>query len=110
MLFHFENKVTGRNAQVNALSVKMILEEDLMQEMLKGAFSGAITSDSVARMLQCFGPCFHFGISDRSILTHNDGLEGGLRSSGLIIRTGEVCNAQVGVESIGYASQVGPCV
>lgn len=92
--------------QVNALSFKMVLEEDLLQRMLGGAIAGPITADSLARVMQCFGPCLQVSAGSSALLAHLDDLSVSERRAGLEVRTGEICNAMLTAASVGYVSSV----
>jgi hypothetical protein len=92
--------------QVNALSFKMVLEEDLLESMLGGTVVGPITADSLARVMQCFGPCLQLSLGSSEVLSHSDDLESSEQSPGAVLRTGEICNALLTAASLGYVSSV----
>ena len=94
--------------QVNALSFKMVLEEELLQRMLGGAIAGPITADSLARVMQCFGPCLQVAAGSAALLAHSGDLSSSERRPGLEVRTGEMCNALLTAGSVGYVSSVRP--
>jgi hypothetical protein len=90
--------------QVNALSFKVILKEDLLQSMLDGSIAGPITADSLGRVMQCFGPCLQLGISSSEGRSH--GIDSSEARPGFVFRTGELCNALLTAASVGYLSSV----
>ena len=94
--------------QMTALAFKMLLEEDLLQEMLGSALSGPITADSLARIMQCFGPCLSVAAgADALRPLAEDGTErDGERAPGIEVKSGEICNAQLTAASVGYISSV----
>lgn len=97
--------------QVNKLSFKLALEDDLIQSMLGMSPEGSITGDSLARVLQLFGPCMQLSVGTAAVprtVTGMHAADGPEAESeaGLLLNTGEVCNAQLTAEHIGYSSLV----
>lgn len=95
---------------MTALAFKMLLEEDLLQQMLGSSLTAPITADSLARIMQCFGPCFSMTAgADALQAADEDGAErGGERTPGVCVKSGEICNAQLTAASVGYVSSVCP--
>jgi hypothetical protein len=97
----------GTRMQVKALAFKMVLEEDLLQNMLGAALSGPITSDSLARVMQCFGPCLQLAAGAEVLQQRaDDGSAEGEKRAGVEVRSGEICNALATAASVGYVSSV----
>lgn len=98
--------------QVSKLSFKLALEDDLIQSMLGMSPEGSITGDSLARVLQLFGPCMQLSVGTTAVPKTVSGAamaaaEGGAESEpGVLLNTGEVCNAQISAAHIGYSSLV----
>lgn len=95
--------------QVSSLSFKLALEDDLIQSMLGMSPEGSITGDSLARVLQLFGPCMQLSVGTAAVPKAVTGAsaEGDVASeAGVLLNTGEVCNAQISATHIGYSSLV----
>lgn len=98
--------------QVSNLSFKLALEDDLIQSMLGMSPEGSITGDSLARVLQLFGPCMQLSMGTAAVPKAVTGAgaaaaDGTAESeAGVLLNTGEVCNAQIAAAHIGYSSLV----
>ena len=98
--------------QVSNLSFKLALEDDLIQSMLGMSPEGSITGDSLARVLQLFGPCMQLNVGTAAVPKAVTGAGAAApdraaeSEAGLLLNTGEVCNAQMAAAHIGYSSLV----
>jgi hypothetical protein len=100
--------------QVSQLSFRVVLEDRLLQHMLGTVRGdGPITSDSLARVLQCFGPCMQLNVGSKAVQQQlratNAGSVVGRKTdmvAGLLLNTGEVCNACVNATKITFSSVV----
>lgn len=101
-------------AQVSQLNFRVVLEDQLLQHML-GTLSGdgPMTGDSLARVLQCFGPCMQLNVGSKAVQqqvrTSDKGSVTEKKSNmvaGLVLNTGEVCNACINATQVAFSSVV----
>eukprot|EP00892_Ulva_mutabilis_P006932 jgi/Ulvmu1/4610/UM002_0339.1 len=100
--------------EVSNFSYKLVLEDDLIQSMLGLAPDGSITGDSLARVLQLFGPCMQLSIGTAAVprtVTGTTAAAAGAgpeSEAGLLLNTGEVCNAHITASHVGCSSLIPP--
>ena len=106
--------LTCVSMQVSQLNFRVVLEDQLLLHML-GTVRGdePMTGDSLARVLQCFGPCMQVNVGSKAVQqqvrTTDEGSVAGKRTNmvaGMVVSTGEVCNAAVTASHVAFSSVV----